>query len=1056
MCRRKARICFVFLSLLIPAGLLFSVPSSSAESHAGDVCLQVLEKGWGIVLRIDHLNPYTIESSAAGNILLTMQETVPGSLFVDHLEKWKDILSLVPGNDHNLQLLVKLSEAVREVRSAWIQDKRLLFLRFFTKEKKGGNDPIPPTTCLLEDLRFGIRKKFVRTVMDLTSRPAWRFGPQGADRLEIFLEKAKNKPAARKSPPVKGMKEVRLKSGAGGVRIFLRFENPRTAFRLFWLDVGSRLVVDSYHLPDDLLAENMNLPSWFGKPEKTVSERPAVASVSKGPVLEAMPNISPVIVQGPLIAIPEKEQQQIPEQPKTAPETAPESDSDAGPKVTISFPKPPPSNPMSREDGRTKSNIISDGRSTPEDLQEEKRKFEPREAKLYGNILRARDLHHQDEVLELVDRFLANYPDSDIFQELSFMRANILFSRLQEGQKGTLNTVIQAYQDVINRYPRSDLALKCYVRMAMAYAEKGNHYLGISCLDLAIRRYQKDKNLGSAYLERGKIYLEKGLSEKAVEDFKTVLTRYPASPWTPPALFGIARYLQARGLYREAQKRLSRITELRPDFFMDEPDFLSVQAQNFLYLKEYAKARSYFYRAINLSDHAEGNDLLLMHIGDTYLQQSRRKEAEKFYALVNEIFPGSQGASIAELRLGELHGDVNKFKEVKKKNPNDSIAEIATLKVANAYYKSGLYQETMESLKELMAEPPKDSMVNAAKILFGQAAERAMEDLYKQEKFAEVVALFHKNQAVLKGRILPEKQLLVAESLQQMKDYAAAVSAYRDLDPADLNTDKERTYYLGLADCLWSCGLPGESIRFLEKALKEQLPAGNRLAVTRALADRYGKEGRFREASELYTAMIQEKKHLDTKEMADTYLSLGEVLNAQGKYQEARAVLHRSIALSERVKTLKPVLFSSLGQLAESYLKEGKYGDALGAFAQALGAGYDNDAPGFWDVRLGQADAYLGVGQLAAAENVLNEVYEGRGPDSRYWDLRYRLALEYVKTGSLQTGEKLLREVSEEGTPPALQSDAQIKLGSLNLRRELRKLSIWPQIGGQEQEYARQ
>jgi tetratricopeptide (TPR) repeat protein len=446
---------------------------------------------------------------------------------------------------------------------------------------------------------------------------------------------------------------------------------------------------------------------------------------------------------------------------------------------------------------------------------------------------------------------------------------------------------------------------------------------------------------------------------------------------------------------------------------------------------------------------------LLVHIGDTYLQESRPKKAETFYTQVKKSFPGSEGASIAELRLGDLHGDVNKFKEVEKKQPNAPIAEIATLKVADAYYKSGQYQKAMETLKELTEKAPKDSMLNAARSLFGQAAEKAMEDLFKQGKFSEVIALFRANEALLKGKIGPGKQILVARSLQEVKDYSGAISAFRDLDPADLSTDKKKAYYLGLADCLWLSGLPADSIRVLEGARKAGLSSENKLAVTRSLAGRYAEEKRFNEAYQLYAAIIQGKKNLDTKQMADCYLSMGEVLNAQGKYQEARAVLNRSIALSERTKALKPVLLSSLGKLGESYLKEGRYQDALKAYTQALGGGYEKGKPGFWDVKLGQAEALMKMGERTVADNVLNGIYEERGPDPRYWDLRFRLAQEYVKAGNLQTGEKLLREVSEEGTP-ALQSDAQIKLGSLSLRKQLEKLSIWPQLGDQKQRHVGQ
>ncbi|RLB17791.1 MAG: hypothetical protein DRG82_05540 [Deltaproteobacteria bacterium] len=1042
---QKTRACFALLFFLALACILLCEPYAIAENRAQDVYFQPGEDEWTVVLKLADYGSYTIASDAPERIILGLDSTIPGALFVKHLRKWKSSLEMVPEKGHSLRLVMKFPNPVREVRSSWSAGEKLLNLRFFLRTKIWEREPPGVSgACTLEDLRFGVRKKFTRTVIDLTSRPLWRFSWKGEDTVEVILKGVKNSLAARKAVPGKGVRRIKMKTRPGGLGISLGFESGQAGFRIFWLAAGSRLVLDSYPEPDKSFTGNVILPSWFGKLEKPVPEENASAPLEKSILQEAMPETSPVIIQKTLVAFPDKKEIESHESPETMTEKVPHEMEGDGPKVTITIPKPSIPAPDHKSDIPDKEPAKHPG---PIPGKKKNPKFEPKEAVLYGAILRARELQKIDQALSLIEKFLEAYPDSDVSEQLRFMKAEILFSALRGGEKGLLEKVIAAYQEVINGAPDSELALKSYLKMAKAYAESGSHYLGLSCLDLAIRRYQDSRALGKAYLARGEIYLEKHLSEKAVDDFKTVLRRYPAPELTSRALFGIARYLQSRGLYDEAQKRLTKIAKINPGFFVEEPEFLSVQAQNYLYLKEYTKARDYFYRAINLANEREGNDLLLMHIADTYLQESKRKKAEGLYTLVKDTYPESEGASIAELRLGELHGDVKKFQEIMKKHPKGSIAEIATLKVANAYYKAGLYQKTMESLKELVRKPPKDSMVTAARSLFARAAEGAMGDLYKKSKYSELVSLFHENDALLKGKIRPDKELLVAQSLQELKDYSGAVSAYRELDPADLSGEKIKEYYLGLADCLSSSGFSQESIQLLKEARKGRLQFATRLAVTRALAERYNREKRFKEAYDLYAEMLQHKKAVPTEEMANIYLSMGQVLHAQGKYQEARAALNNAITLSEKHKKLKGILLSALWKLGEGYLGEKKYSDALEAFARALRNGYEKGRPGFWEVRLGQAEALLGLGRMSGAENVLNEVYEGRGPDSRYWKLRYRLAMKYVKAGNFQTGEKLLREVSEEGTP-ALQSDAQIKLGSLNLQRQLKKLSIWPQIGG--------
>ena len=1052
-CQKTRHFFSAFFLLLLTGGLLAAV-NGFAQNRAEDLYLQAGVEEWIVVLKTNEPVGYSLFSVSPEKLILSLKGATSTPRLLKRIAAWRQVVVKPSGKD-DLSIVFTFPKPFREVRSRRNTEKGLITLRFFLK--KGGREkrePFLAEKCTLEDLRFGNRSTFLRTVMDLTARPAWRFSP-GEKECSITLKGVQSGIPSKKMVSRKGIRAVRLQRESGAFRITLQFENPEAGFRLFWLAEGSRLVLDSYRTLDTAFTGNTSLPPWLGRvddpPSKEVGEKPPPPSL----VREAMPEVAPVMVQEPLVGFSEKRKKS----PGTAAKplrvsTADQSD-EAGPKVTVTMPqKQVTAQHLEEQGGSVQKGACGKAKET-KDRKKSPLTFESKEAALYGAILQARDLQDRDQALHLIGTFLVSYPDSDISDQLRFMKADLLRSALDEGKPGMLGKVVAAYQEVINKASDADLALQAYVNMAKAYAKSGNHYLGISCLDLAIRRHEGKQGLGGVYLERGLLYLEKNLAEKAVRDFETVLHKYPKPELSAQALFGIARYLQARGLYAEAQKRLAKVEQILPQFALEQPDFIAMQAQNYLYLKEYEKARSSFYEAINLGNQQEGNDLLFVHIGDTFLQESKRKRAEKFYALVKEKYPNTEGAALAELRLGELQKDIKTFEEVKKRDPGSSVAQIATLKVANAYFNAGLFLKTMESLKDLAAEPPEDSMVGAARTLFARAAEQAMEDFYTKGKFDELVQLFQKNETLLKGTIRADSEILVARSLQEMKEYDRAISAYRKVDLSDLSDAKTKMYYLGIADCLSRSGVPQESIDFLEKARENAVAPVAKRAVTSALAERYEKEGRYEKAAALYNQMIQWKDAASPRELAQLYLSMGKVLNAQKKYGKARDFLNRSLAVSEERQGLKAAYLSGLRATGEGYLGENNYRGALDAFTRALRNGYAQSNPGFWEVKLDQAQALLGLNRYTAAEEVLNQVYEGRGPDQRYWDLRYRLATKCVTAGHLQTGEKLLQEISEEGTP-TLQSNAQIKLGALRLQKELEKLSIWPQIGGQEQRHVRE
>ena len=66
----------------------------------------------------------------------------------------------------------------------------------------------------------------------------------------------------------------------------------------------------------------------------------------------------------------------------------------------------------------------------------------------------------------------------------------------------------------------------------------------------------------------------------------------------------------------------------------------------------------------------------------------------------------------------------------------------------------------------------------------------------------------------------------------------------------------------------------------------------------------------------------------------------------------------------------------------------------------------------------------------------------GYGADrSDYWDSRFHLALSYLNIGESLKAEPLLNEVSEGGDE-VLQQKAQLRIGSLSLEKQLKRLSI--------------
>jgi tetratricopeptide (TPR) repeat protein len=330
--------------------------------------------------------------------------------------------------------------------------------------------------------------------------------------------------------------------------------------------------------------------------------------------------------------------------------------------------------------------------------------------------------------------------------------------------------------------------------------------------------------------------------------------------------------------------------------------------------------------------------------------------------------------------------------------------------MANVYYEKGKFSNAMASLKVLIAGPPKNELQKAARKLFLEASKKELARLYNEEKLEEFLKLFKENERILHDGIGPRVQFLLAQSLYGLNRHDEAILAFRQLDPGDLDPKEQGTYYLRFAESLRSSGNQESALEVLQKARKEPLPALSHQRAAFLLAEIYRDQSRSQDAYQLYDGLVKGERLLSDGEIAEIYFHMARILNAEGSYEKAREVLNRSIALVEKERSEKGLFLRALVELGESYRREGRHEKAAQAYQEAFRSGYGPEMDGYWEVKLRLADSYLGVGKTQGAERVL-------------------------------------REIEEEGDPN-LQEKVQMKLGSINLENQLKRLSIWKESGG--------
>jgi tetratricopeptide (TPR) repeat protein len=650
----------------------------------------------------------------------------------------------------------------------------------------------------------------------------------------------------------------------------------------------------------------------------------------------------------------------------------------------------------------------SPSRTEREDVSEDDilRELAPDEALLYGDIRQASEAGNHERCGDLCSRFLDRFPGSPMTERVLFLKGDAAFSLVTEGDTDRFSTMMKTYQTAISRFRQSPRVPRAYLNMARASGLMGNDYAAIGYLNIVLHSAGDPETVARAQLERGRVYLEVDRPDKAVEDFKTVLEDHPGSPIVREARMNIARYFEAVGLHEKAGETLEGLSEAHPRFYLEHPEFLFLRGRNALYLKRHAAARDYFFHALNIGGQPEGADLILARIGDTYHHASRPREAERFYRAVIREYPDSDGASIARLRLAGYESGYQAFQDFREDNAGKPLGDLAALEMAKKYFEEEQYPKALEVLRDLMDKPFQNEMKMEARRLYYRIAEQEMKRLERQGRAEALVDFYLARRGLLHRNIDPEALLLVGISMHDLGRHPEAADLLESIKPYDLSQVSKGRRILGLTRSLIAAGEEDRALAILEKGEdRPLLPEADRQELDLMLAGLYRDRGRSEEAYALYEGLLRGERLLADRDIASVQLATGRIEMERGDLEQARASLNRCIGLAERLEKPQPILRRAYRELGIACARAGRHEDALEAFETALEEGY---APG----------------------------------EEGYWELRFQMALAYLALGDYGKAEPLLVEISEQGDGP-LQQRVRLRLGSLGLEKQLRRLSSW-------------
>lgn len=970
-----------------------------------------------VMLFLNDRPSYSLYAVSEGHLMLTLHDTLKGEIFEKNIPGGDTFAINEDQNPIAVRFDINLQSQFLKVDSSWLEDKKLLCIEILFSEKQAAAEPAQNKTTL-RDISFGSIDKGTEMVMKLDNNPSWKIEFSSPSELLIHLVGTSDALKKRKYGPVKRLKKVNvLKANDKGTDIYLALEAPLTHVSISSKAAEDGLALDILDdagvISEELSAHDNNISpdTVVLKEEGTSQEKKVIEDKGNYLRVKIDKDESPVLASstGDMTSdkseiktgnIPSGELKNDKEDvQEVLPEDKTENIQSGDAESEIDRPE------TSEGDADVPVNVKPKFDYTLPMSSEVKKKIDglnPEEAFLYGRIKQAMEIKDYEKGIELINQFLNELPGSTLIEDLIFMRGDFYYYLWKIGDDEVAENIVPSYQKAIDRFPDSGMAPPAYIKMAQVQALEGKEYLALGYLGMVLSQKKNNDLMPFAHLTRGKIFMRINEPEKALADFNAILDRYKRSGYAGEANFWIGNYYHAVGKYAEAEKTLEEVLDSDPEIYLRYPEYFFLRAKNYLCLKDYDHAREYLFKAVNIGQQQESTDMLLTRIGDTYHNQENESEAKKFYRMVIDYYPDTEGASIAKLRVGVYSSDMRILDDLSKLKTNESVSEAALLEKGYQFYDKNQYANAVDTIKPLIDKSVQTETRKSAKRLFDIAAEKELVRLYKEGKYKDMTDFYISVNDNLPDNIKSDTMLSVALAFNKLQLGDQAILAFQAVKTDNLGLRSRGAYYLGLAESYFNSGYKQDARSLLEKAKNHDLDPADKQRVFKSIALLYSQDNMLNDAYLLCRSVINGEKLLAEDEITDTYILTARILNLQKKYTEAEVMINSIPGMPDRIKS--DLLKSAYVELGKAYYNMGDYPSAVKSYEKTFDLGYGTD-------------------------------------DKDYWPMRFNLAKSYLNTGEEDRARRLFSEI-EEGADTILQQRAEIQLGTMDLEIQLQKLSL--------------
>lgn len=642
----------------------------------------------------------------------------------------------------------------------------------------------------------------------------------------------------------------------------------------------------------------------------------------------------------------------------------------------------------SKEDGLTKSSPEEKLTQMVEDDGKE-------DTSIYLKCLNTYKAKDWEGAIENLTRLIKKYPQGRYTEKAYFILAKSYDHLSTEFDSVKYKEIKDHYEDAISRFPTSEYVPDALFSIGNLYFHVKNYYEAMGYYNLVIKKDKGSILRIKALMQKTRVLLLRNRKEdalSALDELETITSEYPNLSERKEARKEKAKILFEMNKFNRSLKILNELNKEDPENIYKHPEISLYIGYNYYQLGDNQKARENLYRYYNICPEREINHLVLNQIGDTYRNEGLIEDAVKFYRMVLERFPDTDGAIISKIRLAEQQEDkdwIEKTRKemgsskkiyenivndsVDKKDEKNPLIQLSMLKLGITYQKEKEYEKSLKVLKELLEKYPKTSLKKELSHALMVTIEGMLKKDIKNHKHLKIINLYLKDEKIFSMVNAPELFLPVARAFVYINLDDMAIEVFKKADILLADNDKP-------ADLLFTMG----------KYLFEQ----------------DNSEGAFKKFDILIA------NHPYSKFASEAYQLRGRILLKQKQYKPAADTFIKALKYPVPKCQRARLLIEKAKALTGSNSKE----NALMAINEVNEIKKDCD---FTDYNIDQelGDLYLSLGDVRKALNIFNQVIQTTKEDSSKNPLKLKLAECYWRLNKKEDSLALYNQIISLNDP---------------------------------------